>query len=135
MCYKETRAQEKNVMTYKSSKFNKYPKTKWFSYQFVSRMNTSSETSNRTNAKGGREKLNQCDYASVKAGHLRTHLKTHSGEKSHKCNQCDYASVQSGNLRTHLKTHSGEKSYKCNQCDHAFTQASSLRAHFKTHSL
>ena len=52
MCYKETRAQEKNVMTYKSSKFNKYPKTKWFSYQFVSRMNTSSETSNRTNARG-----------------------------------------------------------------------------------
>ena len=24
--------------------------------------------------------------------HLRTHLKTHGGEKSNKCNQCDYAS-------------------------------------------
>ena len=30
-------------------------------------------------------------------------------EKAYKCNQCDFASVQAGNLRTHLKTHSGEK--------------------------
>ena len=32
---------------------------------------------------------NQCAYASSRAGHLRKHLKTNSGEKSNKCNQCD----------------------------------------------
>ena len=30
-----------------------------------------------------------------------------------KCNQCNYASSRAGNLREHLKTHSGEKSNKC----------------------
>ena len=64
-------------------------------------------------------KCNQCDYASSRAGNLRTHLKKHSGEKSNKCNQCDYAFSQAGDLRMHLKKHSGEKSNKCNQCDYA----------------
>ena len=33
----------------------------------------------------------------------------HSEERLNKCNQCDYASSRAGNLKTHLKTHSGEK--------------------------
>ena len=32
-----------------------------------------------------------------------------SGEKFNKCNQCDYPSSEAGHLRRHLKTHSGEK--------------------------
>ena len=62
-------------------------------------------------------KCNQCVYASARAGSLKTHLKTHSGEIQ--CTLCDYASVTAGNLRTHLKIHLGEKSYKCNQWDYA----------------
>ena len=37
-----------------------------------------------------------------------------NAEKSNKCNQCDYASSRAGHLRRHMKTHSGEKSNKCN---------------------
>ena len=79
-------------------------------------------------------KCNLCDYASSHAGHLRTHMKMHSGEKLNKCNLCDFASIQAGNLRTHLKTHSGEKSNKCSQCDYASSYASALKTHLKIHS-
>ena len=54
-------------------------------------------------------KCNQCKYKSSNAGHLRIHLKRHSGEKPNKCNQCDYASFDASNFRRHLETHGGEK--------------------------
>ena len=79
-------------------------------------------------------RCNQCGYASIQAGNLRRHLKTHSGDRSNKCNQFDFVSIQAGDLGNHLKTHSGEKSNKCNQCDFASIQAGDLRRHLKTHS-
>merc|ERR1711884_874846 len=71
-------------------------------------------------------KCNQCDYASVLAGNLRRHLKTHSVEKSFICNQCDFTSLHLDDLRKHLKTPTGKKSLKCNQCVNAFVQTGSL---------
>ena len=78
-------------------------------------------------------KCNQCDYASSQVGHLKRHLKTHSGERSNKCNQCDFVSSQAGHLKTHLKIHSGEKPNKCTQCDYASSQVGDLMRHLKTH--
>ena len=50
--------------------------------------------------------------------------------KSNKCNQCDYASSQTtSHLRTHLKTHCGEKSNECNQYGHTLSRAGGLRRH------
>ena len=79
-------------------------------------------------------KCNQCNYVSSHKGHLRAHMKMHSGEKRNKCNLCDFASSRASNLRTHLKTHSGEKLNKCYQCNFASSYASALRTHLKTHS-
>ena len=78
-------------------------------------------------------KCNLCDYASSQAGHLRAHLKTHSGEKSNKCNQCDFACSDPSSLSKHVKRHAGQKPNKCNQCDYASTQAGNLRTHLKRH--
>merc|ERR1711874_12365 len=61
----------------------------------------------------------------------RTHLKTHPGEKAYKRNQCDFVSVQAGNLRTHLKSHL-RKAYKCNKCDFASVRADNLRRQLKS---
>ena len=75
-------------------------------------------------------KCSQCNYESTNKGHLRAHIKAHSGKK---CNQCDYATAHASALRAHLKTRSGEKLNQCNQCDFASSDASSLRRHLKTH--
>ena len=40
-------------------------------------------------------------------GNLKYHLETHSGENTYKYRQCDFASVQAGDLRTHLKNSPG----------------------------
>ena len=79
-------------------------------------------------------KCNQCDYASSRVGHLRRHLKTHSGEKSNKCNQCNYATAYVSALKKHLKTHGGEKTNKCNLSDFASSYASVLKTHLKMYS-
>ena len=50
-----------------------------------------------------------------------------------KCNQCKYKSSNAGHLRIHLKRHSGEKPNKCNQCASAFSEASQLKRHENTH--
>ena len=80
-----------------------------------SESNVNIKASMRVTKIGQEKRLNQCnrcDYASVHASAVRTHLKTHSGEKPNKCNQCNFASIQAGNLRTHLKTHKEERSNK-----------------------
>ena len=75
----------------------------------------------------------QCDYASYYASNLKSHLKTHCGERSNKCNQCDFASSRADHLRRHLKAHSGEKPHKCNICNYASNQAGNLKKHLKIH--
>ena len=65
---------------------------------------------------------------------LRTHLKTHSGEKSNICNPYDFACTDQSSLSKHVKRHTGQKSNKCNQCDYASTSAGNLRTYLKRHS-
>jgi len=67
----------------------------------------------------------------TQAGALKSHKRTHSGEKPFECDRCDKCFSEASNLRAHKGTHSGENLFECDLCGKCFSRDWDLKRHKK----
>nr|XP_033493693.1 uncharacterized protein LOC117264011 [Epinephelus lanceolatus] len=56
-----------------------------------------------------------------------------AAEKPLSCSECGRRFKQRGHLKQHLKTHTGEKPFSCSVCRESFAQRVGLQTHMRTH--
>ncbi|CAL8276923.1 unnamed protein product [Merluccius merluccius] len=85
----------------------------------------------------GGNKSHTCGFCGKHFGRadlLKSHRRTHTGERPYSCTLCAKTYAHPSQLRIHKRVHTGERPYSCAYCGKRFNEHNQLKVHVRTHT-